>query len=56
MAKQKVQKNKTGMSRIFELAAAHRGMLTLSGILSVIAAASSFVPYIAIYMVIREII
>ena len=56
MAKQKSLKTKTGMARIFELATAHRGLLTISGILSVIAAIASFVPYIAIYMIIRQII
>lgn len=56
MAKEKAQKNKTGMSRIFELAEDHKGILTLSGILSVISAVSSFVPYIAIYKIIQEMI
>jgi ATP-binding cassette subfamily B protein len=44
------------MSRIFELAAEHKGLLTLSGLLSVMAAVASFVPYVAIYLIIREII
>ncbi|PYG89742.1 ATP-binding cassette subfamily B protein [Ruminiclostridium sufflavum DSM 19573] len=56
MTKSKSPKKKGGMARIFELAAERKGLLTLSGILSATAAIASFVPYIAIYLMIREII
>lgn len=56
MTKQKESKNKTGMARLFELASKHKGLLTLSGILSAIAAVASFIPYVAIYLIIKEII
>lgn len=56
MKKEKVAKPKTGMARVFELAADRKGLLVLSGILSALAAIASFVPYLAIYCIIREVI
>lgn len=54
MKKQK--EPKTGMARIFELAEDRKGLLALSGVLSALAAISSFVPYLAIYFIIRAVI
>jgi ATP-binding cassette subfamily B protein len=47
---------KKGMARLFELAGKHKGLVVSSGILSVMASAVSFVPYLAVYFLIREII
>ncbi|WP_130836998.1 ABC transporter ATP-binding protein [Lachnoclostridium sp. Marseille-P6806] len=52
MAKEK--KRKSGMARLFELASAHKGLLTVSGIFAVLASVASFVPYIAVYLVVKE--
>lgn len=54
MAKEK--KPKSGISRLFELASAHEGLLIVSGILAALASAASFVPYIAVYHVVKEVI
>ena len=54
MAKEK--KPKSGIARLFELASAHRGLLIISGILAALASAASFVPYIAVYYVVKEVI
>ena len=56
MAAQKKAKPKTGLARIFELAADRKGLLILSGILSALAAVCSFVPYLAVYFMIRDIL
>lgn len=56
MAGRKQGKPKTGLARIFELAAARKGLLVLSGTLSAFAAVSSFVPYFAVYFMIRDIL
>lgn len=56
MAAQKQAKPKTGLARIFELAADRKGLLIGSGILSALAAVSSFVPYFAVYFMIRDIV
>lgn len=50
------EKKKNGMSRIFELAADHKGLLALSGVLAALAAVASFVPYVAVYYIIRDVI
>ena len=50
------KKAKTGMSRIFELAADHKGLLAASGILAALAAVASFVPYLAVYLMIRDVL
>lgn len=49
-------KPKSGMSRLFELASDHKGLLTASGVLAALAAAASFVPYIAVYFIVRDVI
>jgi ATP-binding cassette subfamily B protein len=54
MAKEK--KSKSGISRLFELASAHKWLLAVSGILAALASAASFVPYIAVYHVVKEVI
>lgn len=56
MAAEQTAKPKTGLARIFELAADRKSLLALSGILSVLAAAASFVPYLAVYFMIRDVI
>ncbi len=50
------EKKKNGMSRIFELAKDHKGLLALSGVLAALAAVASFVPYVAVYYIIRDVI
>lgn len=52
----KAKKQKSGMSRLFELAAKHKGLLTASGAFAALAAVASFVPYIAVYFIIKDII
>ena len=55
MAKQKEKKPKAGLARVFELAADRKGLLVFSGVLSALAAVASFVPYIAIYFIVRDV-
>ncbi len=55
-AAKKEPQPKTGMGRLFELAGDRKGLLFLSGLLAVVAAVASFVPYIAIYFVMRDVI
>ncbi len=52
----KDKKAKSGMSRIFELAADHKWLLAVSGLLAALAAVASFVPYAAVYYIIRDVI
>lgn len=47
---------KSGIPRLFQLAENHRGLLIASGVLAALAAAASFVPYVAIYFIIRDLI
>lgn len=54
--KNKEEKRKTGMARCLELASEHKGLVIISGILSALAAVCSFIPYLSIYFVIRELI
>ena len=54
MAKEK--KQKSGIPRLFELASAHEWLLAVSGIFAALASAASFVPYIAVYHVVEEVI
>lgn len=54
--KNKEEKRKTGMARCLKLASEHKGLVIISGILSALAAVCSFIPYLAIYFVIRELI
>ena len=58
MAKQnsKQPKAKTGLSRCLELASGHKELVFVSGFLSAVAAVCSFVPYLSIYYIIREIL
>ncbi len=56
MAAAKQAKPKTGIARIFELAADRKGLLVVSGALSVLAAIASFVPYFAVYFMIRDVV
>lgn len=56
MEKKKAVKPKTGMARIFELAYKQKILLGLSGFLASVAAIASFVPYVAIYLIIKEIL
>jgi hypothetical protein len=41
---------------LFKLAEKHKGLVASSGVLSVMASAASFVPYLAVYFLIRELI
>ncbi|MDR3146704.1 MAG: ABC transporter ATP-binding protein, partial [Treponema sp.] len=57
MAKKKTKTGpKKGMARLLELTGAPRGLVGLSGVMSVLASAASFVPYLAIYFLIRELV
>ena len=56
MTKSKEPKPKTGMARCMELASDKKGLIFLSAVLSSLAAIASFVPYIAIYYIIRSIL
>jgi ATP-binding cassette subfamily B protein len=56
MSKTKKAAPKKGIIRLFELAGAHKGLVTASGILSALASVASFVPYLAVYFLIREIV
>ncbi len=50
------QKQKTGTARLLELAATKKPLMVSSLILSALASIASFVPYIAIYLIVREIL
>lgn len=52
----KEKKTKSGMSRIFELATGHKRLLAVSGVLAALAAIASFVPYVAVYYIIRDVL
>lgn len=52
----KQPKPKTGLARCMELAANRKGLVILSAVLSSLAAIASFVPYIAVYFMIRSVI
>lgn len=54
MAKQ--AKAKIGLARCMELASERKGLVFLAAVLSSLAAVASFVPYIAVYFMIREIL
>lgn len=56
MKKEKEQKRKEGLSRLFELAGKKKSRLTAACLLSVISSAMRIVFYFAIYGVIREVI
>jgi ATP-binding cassette subfamily B protein len=52
----KIKQRKTGFARLFELAMMKKPLVIGSLVMSAVAAVLSFVPYIAIYFIIREII
>ncbi|MDO4281324.1 MAG: ABC transporter ATP-binding protein, partial [Peptococcaceae bacterium] len=52
----KQPKPKTGLARCMELAADRRGLIFLAAVLSSLAAIASFVPYLAVYFMIRLVI
>lgn len=52
----KKTKSKTGLARCMELASDRKGLIFLSALLSSLAAIASFIPYIAVYFMIREIL
>ena len=54
--KKKQAKPKTGLARCMELASNKKGLIFLSAFLSSLAAIASFVPYIAVYFIIRSIL
>ena len=54
--KSKKTKSKTGLARCMELASDRKGLIFLSALLSSLAAIASFIPYIAVYFMIREIL
>lgn len=54
--KSKKTKSKTGLARCMELASDRKGLIFLSSLLSSLAAIASFIPYIAVYFMIREIL
>lgn len=56
MAEKKQSKKKTGMARCLELASKHKGLVFISGILATLAAVCSFLPYLSIYFIMRELI
>ncbi len=51
--KSKKTKKKTGFARCMELASDRKGLLFLAAALSSLAAIASFIPYIAVYFIIR---
>ena len=54
--KSKQSKPKSGLARCMELASDRKGLIFSSAILSSLAAIASFIPYIAVYFMIRTII
>ena len=50
------QNPKTGLARCMELASDRKGLVFLAAVLSSLAAIASFIPYIAVYFMIRSII
>ncbi|MDL2253545.1 ABC transporter ATP-binding protein/permease [Ruminococcaceae bacterium OttesenSCG-928-I18] len=54
--KEKSPKRKKGMARLLQLTCYKRGLVILSCILSAISTVISFVPFIAIYFVLRELL
>jgi ATP-binding cassette subfamily B protein IrtA len=52
----KTEKPKTGMARLMELAATKKPLVIVSVVLSALAAVASFIPHLAVYFVIREIL
>jgi len=53
---EKQPKPKTGLARCLEMASGKKGLIILSAILSALAAVSLFIPYISVYLIIRELV
>jgi ATP-binding cassette subfamily B protein len=51
-----MENDKKGMSRLMELAMMKKGVMIAAIIMSVLSTVASFIPYVAIYLVIKEII
>lgn len=56
MNNQTTVKRKTGISRLFEIAGEKKLLLTLSGIVSVISTIMLFVPFVAVYFIVDELL
>lgn len=56
MKEKKEKVAKTGMSRLLELAATKKPLMIGAIILSSMASIASFIPYIAIYLMVKEIL
>lgn len=54
--KAKQKKPKTGLARCMELASDRKGLVFLAAVLSSLAAIASFIPYIAVYLMIRQVL
>lgn len=54
MNKETMTKRKTGISRLFEIAGEKKQLLTFSGIVAVISTLLMFVPFVAVYFIIEE--
>lgn len=52
----KNRQKKGGLSRIFELAESHKALLAVSGVLAALASIASFLPYISIYWITRDLL
>jgi ATP-binding cassette, subfamily B, bacterial IrtA/YbtP len=52
--KQKQPARKSGIARLLELAGENKGLLVLSGILSVISALLQLAPFVAVYIIVAE--
>jgi ATP-binding cassette subfamily B protein len=56
LKRSKNKNRKTGMARLWELAAAKKALVISSCVLSVISVVVSFTPFIAVYYIIRELV
>lgn len=56
MNNEKKHKTKTGISRLFEIAGQKKYLLTLSGITAVLSTVMLFVPFVAIYFIVAELL
>lgn len=54
--KQTVKKTKSGMGRLLELASTKKPLIVVAMILSALASIASFIPYIAIFKIVQEIL
>lgn len=50
------KKQKTGLSRLFQIAGEKKGLLIISGILSSISAACMLVPFLSVYRILEELL